>query len=76
MNCSILNYIRRYGRRSTTVEFRSRSTMECFLEALRRYNISYRIVDSLKIIVFYSPSQAELLRKTLRQCLWGGRGNA
>jgi len=70
MTCSILDYLRRYGRRSTTVEFRSRSTMECFLEALKKYNIRYRIIDSLKIIVFYSPSQAELLRKTLRKCIF------
>jgi len=69
MTCNILQFLRRYGRRCTMVEFRSRSTMECFLEALKKHNIRYRIVDGLKIIVFYSPSQAELLRKTLRKCI-------
>jgi len=58
------------------VEFRSRSTMECFIEALRRYNVEYRVIDKHRIIVFYSPYKAELLRNILRQCLWGGRGNA
>ena len=72
MNCSILNYIRRYGRRSTIVEFRSRSTMECFTSFLMQHGIQYRVIDKHRIIVFYSPYEAELLRKALRKCLWGG----